>query len=504
MIPPLDRRTALRGLGLTLALPLLERMAPARDASRAAPRRAVFLYVPNGIHMPDWRPRGEGEALELGPTMEPLAPWRDALLVISGLTHDKARPHGDGPGDHARSAGSFLTGCHPKKTDGPIEAGISADQLAAREIGNATRLRSLELGCEPGRLGGQCDSGYSCAYSNTISWSAPHVPLPKETDPRLVFDRLFRDEASELPEALRDEHRRRRRSVLDFVRDDVKRLGRQLGAADQRKLDEYESGVRELERRIAFLEQRGREAGFQRPAELPDNYADLARLQADLLALAFETDSTRIATFLLANEGSGRSYPALGAPEGHHELTTAATPRSSARSPPSTAITSSCSRTSYRPSRARKATAPCSTRRSWPTAAASRTETATTTRTFRSCSPEAGTAMCAAGATCASRPRRPARTCGSPCSIVCTSRRLHSETRPGASRASPSGRALARLRRRIGRSSVARESGRASRRAGAIPADLESVEHGPTNACGVRTLPPCPTRAPNRSPSCAA
>ncbi len=320
MIPPLDRRTALRGLGITLALPLLERMAPARVASRAAPRRAVFLYVPNGIHMPDWRPRGEGEALELGPTMEPLAPWRDALLVISGLTHDKARPHGDGPGDHARSAGSFLTGCQPKKTDGPIEAGISADQLAAREIGNATRLRSLELGCEPGRLGGQCDSGYSCAYSNTISWSAPHVPLPKETDPRLVFDRLFRDEASELPEALRDEHRRRRRSVLDFVRDDVKRLGRQLGAADQRKLDEYESGVRELERRIAFLEQRGREAGFQRPAELPDNYADLARLQADLLALAFETDSTRIATFLLANEGSGRSYPALGAPEGHHEL----------------------------------------------------------------------------------------------------------------------------------------------------------------------------------------
>jgi hypothetical protein len=320
MIPPLDRRTALRGLGLALALPLLERMAPARDASRAAPRRAVFLYVPNGIHMPDWRPRGEGEALELGPTMEPLAPWRDALLVISGLTHDKARPHGDGPGDHARSAGSFLTGCHPKKTDGPIEAGISADQLAAREIGNATRLRSLELGCEPGRLGGQCDSGYSCAYSNTISWSAPHVPLPKETDPRLVFDRLFRDEASELPEALRDEHRRRRRSVLDFVRDDVTRLERQLGAADQRKLDEYESGVRELERRIAFLEQRGREAGFQRPAELPDNYADLARLQADLLALAFETDTTRIATFLLANEGSGRSYPALGAPEGHHEL----------------------------------------------------------------------------------------------------------------------------------------------------------------------------------------
>jgi len=320
MIPPLDRRTALRGLGISLALPLLERMSPARASTEPAPRRAVFLYVPNGVHMPDWRPRGEGEALELGPTLEPLAPWRESLLVISGLTHDKARPHGDGPGDHARSAGSFLTGCHPKKTDGPIQAGVSADQLAAREIGNATRLRSLELGCEPGRLGGQCDSGYSCAYSNTISWSSPHVPLPKETDPRLVFDRLFRDEASELPEALRDEHRRRRRSVLDFVRDDAKRLAGQLGVSDRRKLDEYESGVRELERRIAFLEQRGRDAGFQRPAELPDNYADLARLQSDLLALAFETDSTRVATFLLANEGSGRSYPALGAPEGHHEL----------------------------------------------------------------------------------------------------------------------------------------------------------------------------------------
>jgi hypothetical protein len=316
----LERRTLLRGMGVALALPWFESLARAGVRAEPAPRRAIFLYVPNGIHMPDWRPRGESEALELGPTLEPLAPWHDSLLVISGLTHDKARPHGDGPGDHARSAGAFLTGCHVAKTDGPIQAGISADQLAAREIGNETRLRSLELGCEPGRLGGQCDSGYSCAYSNTIAWSGAHTPLAKETDPRLVFDRLFRDEASELPEALRDEFRRRRKSVLDFVRDDVKRLGRQLGTADQRKLDEYESGVRELERRIAFLERRSAEEGIERPDALPENYADLAKLQFDLLALAFQTDSTRIATMMLANEGSGRSYVALGAPEGHHEL----------------------------------------------------------------------------------------------------------------------------------------------------------------------------------------
>ncbi|MCY3003365.1 MAG: DUF1552 domain-containing protein [Planctomycetota bacterium] len=319
MIEPLSRRTLLRGAGVALALPLFGAMSRARN-SAPAPRRVIFTYVPNGVHMPDWRPKAEGEALELGPTLEPLARWRDSLLLFSGLTQDKARAHGDGPGDHARSAASFLTGMHPLKTDGPIRAGVSADQLAARDIGGVTRLRSLELGCEDGRLGGQCDSDYSCAYSNSISWSSPHTPLGKETDPRLVFDRLFRDEEQDLSEAERAERRRRRKSVLDFVRDDAKRLSSKLGVEDRRKLDEYESGVRELERRIEFAEKKTRDAGLVRPAELPEDYVERAHLQCDLLALALETDSTRVATLMFANEGSGRSYPALGAPEGHHEL----------------------------------------------------------------------------------------------------------------------------------------------------------------------------------------
>jgi hypothetical protein len=240
--------------------------------------------------------------------------------VLSGLAHDKARANGDGPGDHARAAATFLTGCQALKTDGPIRAGVSADQIAAREIGNRTRLRSLELGCEAGRLAGGCDNGYSCAYSNSISWSTPHTPLGKEVDPRLVFDRLFGDAHAGLSPEEREDRRRRRRSVLDFVREDARRLRSSLGTDDRRKLDEYSSGVRELERRIEFAAEEARAAGFQRPGEIPGSFGELARLHFDLVALAFEGDATRIATLMLANEASGQSYPELGAPEGHHEL----------------------------------------------------------------------------------------------------------------------------------------------------------------------------------------
>lgn len=320
MIEPLSRRTLLRGLGVAIALPGLEAMLPARRSTLDVPRRLVFVYVPNGVHMADWRPEGGSGTLELSPLLEPLAAHRETLLLISGLAHDKARANGDGPGDHARAAATFLTGAQALKTDGPIRAGVSADQLAAREIGSATRLRSLELGCEAGRLGGQCDSGYSCAYSNSISWSTPHTPLGKEVDPRQVFDRLFRDEDYDLPEAEREARRARRRSVLDFVRDDSKRLRSKLGSQDQRKLDEFESGVRELERRIEFAESRTRAAGLARPEQLPKGYAELAKLQCDLLALALESDTTRVATVMFGNEGSGRSYPEIGVPEGHHEI----------------------------------------------------------------------------------------------------------------------------------------------------------------------------------------
>lgn len=322
MLQPLSRRALLRGTGAVLALPFLEAMLPARTSSAPAPRRAVWIYAPNGAHMPDWTPAQAGALSALPPTLAALEPHRADLLVLSGLVHDKARPNGDGPGDHARAAATFLTACQALKTDGPIRAGISADQLAAREVGALTRLRSLELGCEPGRLGGQCDSGYSCAYSNSISWSSPQTPVGKETDPRTVFDRLFTDGDAELTAQERDARRAKRRSVLDFVRDDARALAKALSPQDARKLDEYLSGVRELERRIEFAE-RQRDNGattMARPDSAPEDFEAQAALMADLLALALTSDTTRIATWMLANEGSNRSYPQHGVAEGHHEL----------------------------------------------------------------------------------------------------------------------------------------------------------------------------------------
>src|SRR5262245_39636469 len=317
---PLSRRSVLRGVGAVMALPMLEAMVPRGRSTLAVPRRLAFVYVPNGVHMPAWSPATEGEELELSPALEPLAAHRSSLLVLGGLTHDKARPNGDGPGDHARAAATFLTGAQALKTDGPIRAGVSADQVAARAIGNLTRLRSLEVGCEAGRLAGQCDSGYSCAYSNSISWSSAHTPLGKEVDPRLVFDRMFRADDADLSSEARAARRRRREGILGFVKDDAQRLARDLCPEDRRKLDEYLSGVRELERRIEFAALESEQAGFTRPDERPDAFAELARLQCDLIALAFQTDTTPIATLMLANEGPNRSYPELSVPEGHHEL----------------------------------------------------------------------------------------------------------------------------------------------------------------------------------------
>jgi len=322
MLEPLSRRTLLRGAGAVFALPFLEAMLPARASTLAAPRRVAWIYVPNGVHMSDWRAESVGPWQSMPPLLAALEPHKAKLLQIGGLAHDKARANGDGPGDHARAAATFLTASQALKTDGPIRAGVSVDQLAAREVGALTRLRSLELGCEPGRLGGQCDNGYSCAYSNSISWSTPQTPAGKEVDPRSVFDRLFRDGDGELSPEQREARRRKRRSVLDLVREDAKRLSSRVGAADGRKLDEYLSGVRELERRIEFAERGGGEHGatLARPEAAPDKFDERARLMCDLLAIAFETDTTRIATLMLANEGSSRSYPEHGVPESHHEL----------------------------------------------------------------------------------------------------------------------------------------------------------------------------------------
>lgn len=324
----INRRTVLRGLGTALALPWLEAMTPVRplakagEAARAIPKRMAFFYVPNGIHMPSWTPKEEGAAFELPDTLKPLESFKDDLLVLTGLTQDTAYAHGDGPGDHARALACFLTGTHPRKTDGAnIKAGISVDQLAAQRLGHLTRLPSLELGVDPSAQAGNCDSGYSCAYSSNIAWSSETTPVAKEINPRLAFDRLFgngRPGEQATSRGLRDHQRA---SILDFVADDARRLHDRLASGDRRKLDEYLTSVRDLERRIARAsEPVDLPDGAERPTGVPRDYAEHVRLMLDLIALAFQADVTRVTTFVFANEGSNRSYRDLDVPEGHHEL----------------------------------------------------------------------------------------------------------------------------------------------------------------------------------------
>jgi hypothetical protein len=322
----ISRRTALKGLGACIALPWLEAMTPrtvlGAAAKEAVPLRMAFLYVPNGKNMAEWTPKEEGAGFALTPTLEPLKAFKDDFMVLSGLTADKARPHGDGPGDHARAMASFLTGRQARKTDGAdIRVGISADQVAAEKVGHATRFASLEIGCEGGKNAGNCDSGYSCAYSSNLSWRGESLPMSKEINPKLVFDRLF---STMVPgdgnQARRDRYKQ---SVLDFVAEDAKALQSNLGANDQRKLDEYLTGVRELELRIAKAPP-AVDLGatkLNRPTGVPKDYKDHVRLMADLLALAFQADLTRVATFVFANDGSNRSYKDdIGVGDGHHDL----------------------------------------------------------------------------------------------------------------------------------------------------------------------------------------
>jgi hypothetical protein len=307
---------------------MLEAMRPAvalaRDiAAPAKPLRMAFLSVPNGIHMADWTPTADGYDFDLPYILEPLKSVKDDLLVLTGLTHDKGRANADGPGDHARSASSFLTGCQPVKTAGAnIRVGISVDQLAAKQLGHYTKFPSLEIGLEPGRTAGNCDSGYSCAYSNAISWSSESTPVAKEVNPRLVFERLFSNRATDRAGESMAKRNLYKTSVLDFVSDDARRLRSNLGKADLRKVDEYLNGIRELEVRIAQAEKDATAnlPPLDVPTGIPQDFAQHARLMSDLLALAFQTDLTRIATFMLANEGSNRSYRQIDVPEGHHDL----------------------------------------------------------------------------------------------------------------------------------------------------------------------------------------
>jgi hypothetical protein len=273
--------------------------------------------------MSAWTPKETGENFVLPPILEPLQAYKRDFLVLTGLAQRNAEALGDGGGDHARSLACFLTGAHALKTDGAgIRAGVSIDQVAAQKIGEKTRLPSLELGIERGALSGNCDSGYSCAYSSNISWRSASTPMAKEVNPRMVFDRLFADADSRIPAAERKKRDLYRRSILDLARDDAQQLRRRLGLNDRRKIDEYLSAVREIEIRIARFASAPAQApaGAARPSGVPDNLVEHIRLMFDLFVLAFQTDSTRICTFMFANEGSNRSYAFINAPEGHHDL----------------------------------------------------------------------------------------------------------------------------------------------------------------------------------------
>lgn len=322
----LPRRTFLRGVGTTLALPLLDAMVPAFAATRNTPAKPAirmgFVYVPNGIIMNRWTPAGEGAAFEFTPIMKPLEPFRQNLLVLNGLAQINGQPLGDGPGDHARAGATFLTGVHPKKTEGAdIHAGISADQIAARELGKSTQLASLEIGLEAPGMVGNCDSGYSCAYTNTISWRTPTSPMPMEVNPRAVFERLFgdgesTDAASRLARAKED------RSILDFVRSDVARLQPGLGVRDRSKLTEYLDAIRDIERRIQLAEAQNVQLPvMERPIGVPDSFDEHCKLMMDLEVIAFQADLTRVISFMMAREGSNRSYRSIGVADGHHSVT---------------------------------------------------------------------------------------------------------------------------------------------------------------------------------------
>ena len=324
----LPRRTFLRGLGACIALPLLECMLPAARAVGPVggiPRRMVFVYLPNGIDMENWTPKNTGANFDLPSILEPLAPVRGDVSVLSGLAHNNARALGDGPGDHARANACFLTGVHPRKTAGAdIQIGVSADQLAAQQVGKNTRLPSLEMSCDTsGRQAGACDSGYACAYQNNISWRNENSPMPPTSDPRLIFERLFGAEDDPDLAAGRAVREASRKSILDVVLGDARSLQKNLGATDRRKVDEYLTAVRETE--VAIEQDAKFRASLPRPSiprpdGIPGDFTDHVRIMYDLLGFALQTDSTRIATFMVLREGSNRPYPFIGVNEGHHDL----------------------------------------------------------------------------------------------------------------------------------------------------------------------------------------
>ena len=316
----IPRRTVLRGLGAALALPLLDGMVPAlsavRNTAAAGVRRFGVAYVPNGMAMEYWTPAAEGKAFDFTPILKPMEPFRNDTLVLTGLNP------GPGGGAHAGASTKFLTGVPGKKTDGAeIHAGPSIDQLLGRELGRYTELSSLELALDGRDFAGSCDAGFSCAYTNTISWRSPTTPLPMENDPRVVFERLFGDSGSTDP-AVRRARREEDRSILDSVTDKVHELQAAVDPGDRHKIDQYLEAVRDVERRIQRAEeQSAREVPLvQQPAGVPPTFEEHMRLMFDMQLLAYQTDLTRVVSFMVGREISGRTYHAIGIPDAHHPL----------------------------------------------------------------------------------------------------------------------------------------------------------------------------------------
>ena len=323
----LPRRTFLRGLGAAVGLPLLDSMVPALAAGRAGASppadRLGVVYVPHGAVMESWTPAAQGTEFEFSPILEPLTPFKDRILVLTGLSNEPAVAlPGEPAGGHGRIGGAFLTGVHVKPTEGAgVEAGVSFDQIAAGQYGRHTQLASLELGLEATDLAGACDVGYSCSYINTLSWRNSTTPLPTENNPRAVFERLFGDQESTDP-AERLHRIRTQRSILDSVTRKAARLQTRIGGGDRNKLVEYLDAVRDVERRIQIAEtQAGRPAAvLERPAGIPGSFEEHAKLMIDLQVLAYQSDLTRVITFMLGRELSQRTYPEIGVPDPHHPL----------------------------------------------------------------------------------------------------------------------------------------------------------------------------------------
>mgnify|MGYP001056461605 CR=1 FL=1 len=321
----IPRRTFLRGAGATVALPLLDAMVPALSAqstTAAAPvRRLGFVYIPNGAVMQQWTPAETGSGFALSPILQPLAPYKDQLTVVTGLAHGQAEPLGDGNGEHSRASATWLNGVHPKQTEGAdVQAGMTADQIAAAGLGQDTPLPSLELAIDLDGLVGNCENGYSCVYLNTVAWRSATTPLPMENNPRVVFERLFGDGGTT---EQRVAEMRRDRSILDSVTDDLAALEREVGGGDRARIDQYLDSVRALERRIQLAEAQSVTVelpDLDRPVGIPDTYEDHVKLMFDLLALAYQADLTRVFTFMLGRELGGRTYPHLGVPDPHHGL----------------------------------------------------------------------------------------------------------------------------------------------------------------------------------------